>query len=342
MSRARRRARFQRFSIELGPPLAFAIALALAIAAPARALAEASIGEARAAGAEAAGPAGSPAAPPPEAPPAAAPLAFGEDTADVQRVHIVEVRPFTEAGRWELSLFGPAQINAKFTEHLGVAAELAYHLRENLAAQLGLLWFPRAQQSGFTEQLIDKASQQPLAADALLLKMGALAGLELMPVYGKLDIFDGKILRLGFYLNASLGAGKMRLQLNHPAPGSAVTQRQFGDVGIRPMAALGAGFRVFLSEQVTVRLELRDLVYSAYVSRVNGCSFDDTRAIQIDGRAARVSGGCDVAAFAGAPTAADPAGDVKVNAAAAGDQIQKPSADVINNLTAYLGLSFLF
>jgi outer membrane beta-barrel protein len=328
MSRARHGSRVARLSI-VWPPLA----LALALAAPARAAAG-----------EAADPAGSPAAnaPPEEAPPAAAPLAFGEDTADVQRVHIVEVRPFTEAGRWELSLFGPVQVNAKFTEHLGVAAELAYHLRENLAAQLGLLWFPRAQQSGFTEQLIDKASQQPLAADALILKMGALAGLELMPVYGKLDIFDGKILRLGFYLNTSLGAGKMRLQLSHPTPGSGVTQRQFGDVGVRPMAALGGGFRIFLSEQVTVRLELRDLVYSAHVSRVNGCSFDDTRAIQVDGRAARVSGGCDVAAFAGAPTTADPAGDVKVNAAAAGDQIQKPSADVINNLTAYLGLSYLF
>ncbi|GAC1336220.1 MAG: hypothetical protein NVSMB23_00490 [Myxococcales bacterium] len=272
----------------------------------------------------------------------APPLAFGEDTADVQRVHIVEARPFTEAGRWELSLFGPLQINAKFTEHLGIAAELAHHLRENLAVQVAVLWFPHAQQSGFTEQLIDKASQQPLAADALLVQGAALAGLELMPVYGKLDVFDGKILRLGFYLNTSLGAGKTRLQLSHPVAGSQPTQRQFGDAGVRPMAALGAGFRVFLTEQITVRLELRDLVYSASVSRVNGCSADDTRAISADGRAARVSAGCDVGAFAGAPSAADPRGEVKVNAAAANDQIQNPSADVINNLTAYLGVSYLF
>lgn len=305
---------------------AVAIAAALAVFAPGRSVAQESAPAAGAAPADAAG---------------GAPLAFGEDTADVQRVHIVQVRPFTEAGRWELTLFGQGSYG-KFTEHLGLSAELAYHLRENLAAQLGLLWFPHAQQSGFTEQLIDKVSQEPLAADVLLLQAAALLGLELMPVYGKLNVFDGRILRFGFYLNTSLGAGKTRLQLNHPAAGSQVTQRQYGDAGVRPMAALGAGFRVFLSEQVTVRVELRDLVYSAYVSRVNGCSADDTRAIAADGRAARVSSGCDIAGFAGVKTPADPAGDVKVNAAAAGDQIQKPSADVINNLTAYLGLSYLF
>src|SRR5579859_4831978 len=55
---------------------------------------------------------------------------------DVMRVHVLEKRPFTEAGRWELSLFGMTQVNPKFTVHAGVSAELAYHLRENLAAQL--------------------------------------------------------------------------------------------------------------------------------------------------------------------------------------------------------------
>jgi outer membrane beta-barrel protein len=268
--------------------------------------------------------------------------ALGAPDDEVQRIHVIEVRPFTEAGRFELSLFGPVQVNAHFTRHAGVAAELAYHLRENLAAQLGLAWFPLARQSGFAEELILRARQEPVAANALLLQAAVLAGLEMMPVYGKLNIFDGKILRVGFYLNASLGAGKTRLQLSparqvvNGVEQDSRTGRSYGDTGVRPMAALGAGFRVFINERITLRIELRDLVYSAYVSRVNGCTVADTDVIVRDGAAAQVSPGCNISAFN------DESGNPKLRAAAAGDQIRTPSADVINNLTAYTGLSWLF
>src|SRR5205814_385827 len=160
------------------------------------------------------------------------------------------------------------QVNPKFTVHAGVSAELAYHLRENLAVQLGLTWFPYSVQSTLSEELLTKADEAPLTAEAFLLQGDAVAGLELMPIYGKLNVFDGKILRLGFYLNAGIGGAKTRLQLR---PSTDPNGRSFGDTGYRPMAALGGGFRVFVSEQFTVRLEVRDFAYSGYVSKVNGC-----------------------------------------------------------------------
>src|SRR5947209_13133031 len=132
---------------------------------------------------------------------------------DVVRIHVIEKRPFTEAGRWELSFFGTAQVNPKFTVHAGVSAELAYHIRENLAAQLGATWFPLAVQSTLSEELLTKASEAPESAEAFLLQGDIVGGLELMPIYGKLNVFDGKILRLGVFLNAGLGVAKTRLQL---------------------------------------------------------------------------------------------------------------------------------
>jgi outer membrane beta-barrel protein len=263
-------------------------------------------------------------------PPAAAMV--GADTQEVQLVHVVEKRPFTEAGRWETSLFAPVQVNAKFTLHAGLSAEVAYHIRENLAAQVGFTWFPLAVQSSFTEELVTKVRQQPLAANALLLQGGAMAGLELMPVYGKINLFDGKILRFGFYLNAGLGAGKTRLQLR---PSDNPKGRSFGDTGVRPMAGLGVGFRVFVNEKLTVRLELRDLVYSAFVSKVNGCDASDTKALGLN-EAAPVKDGCSASAFG------DTAADIKTNASIAADQIKESSADVVNNVAAYAGLSYLF
>ena len=285
-------------------------------------------------------PASSPVIKPPSAALAAAPAAapaavqpqVGADTSDVQLVHVIEKRPFTEAGRWELGLFAPVQVNPKFTVHAGVSAEVSYHLRENLAAQVGVTWFPIAVQSALTEELVVKVRQQPLAANALLLQGGALIGLELMPVYGKINLFDGKILRFGFYLNAGLGGGKTRLQLR---PSDSPKGRSFGDTGYRPMAGLGGGFRVFVSERFTVRLEIRDLVYSAYVSKVNGCDASDTKALGSDAGAA-VKGGCSASAFG------DTAADVKGNASIAADEIKESSADVVNNLAAYAGLSYLF
>ncbi len=278
-------------------------------------------------------------APPPPAPTVIKPetarqSAPGEASDDeVQRVHVVEKRPFTEAGRWELTAFLPVQMNSKFTFHAGGALELAYHIRENLAAQIGIGYNFIAYQSSLTEELVNKVQQEPLAANALLLQSDALIGLELMPIYGKITVFDGKILRLGFYLNAGVGAGKTMLQLR---PSSSPKGRSFGDTGYRPMGELGAGFRAFIGESFTVRLEVRDLVYSAYVSRVNGCSHADALAISSSGATATVSGGCNISAF-GAGDA-----DIKGNGAIAADQLHDPSADVINNLAFFGGISYLF
>ena len=251
---------------------------------------------------------------------------------DVQRVHVVEKRPFTEAGRWEVTAFLPVQINSKFTFHAGGHAEIAYHLRENLAAQLGVGYYPVAWQSGLTEELITKVRQEPLAANSLLLQADALAGIELMPVYGKLTVFDGKILRLGFYLNAGLGAAKTKLQLKPSTAG-----RSFGDTGFRPMAGLGLGFRVFVGESFTVRLEIRDQVYSAYVARVNGCNHADALAIETSGSgAANLSSGCSAGSFGSSDT------EIKGNATITADRLHDPSADVINNVAFFGGLSYLF
>lgn len=281
-----------------------------------------------------------------EAAPAAAPAPglTGLDDGQVQRIHVVEKRPFTEAGRGELSLVLPVQVNPKFTVHAGVALEAAYHLRENLAAQVSAFWFPLAVQSTLSEELLTKANEAPDSAEAFLLQGGALAGLELMPVYGKLNVFDGKILRLGFYLNAGLGVAKTRLQIR---PSNEVGGRQFGDTGLRPMGALGAGFRVFVNERFTVRLELRDLAYSGYVSNVNGCDLKDVQIIgahpDANYGATSPSAACDVKAFgAYTPGTNNSADIIRNSAAGAADLLKNPSADVINNLVFQGGVSWLF
>ena len=271
---------------------------------------------------------------------AAAQQQVGLPDPDVMRIHVLEKRPFTEAGRWELSFFGMAQVNPKFTVHAGFSAEVAYHIRENLAAQLGASYFPIARQSTLSEELLTKADEAAESAEAFLLQGDVVAGLELMPVYGKLNVFDGRILRLGVYLNAGLGVAKTRLQLR-PSTDSR-TGRSYGDTGFRPMASLGVGLRVFVTERFTVRLELRDLAYSGYVSQINGCNKADAQAIQTANEAGTtpsgLSPGCDAAAFGTSGLN----GTARLNAASAYDLLKNPSAEVLNNIAFQGGVSWLF
>jgi len=263
-----------------------------------------------------------------------APAALAQADREVQRVHVVEQRPFSEANRFELTLFGQGQVNPRYTVHAGLGLELSYHLRENLAALIAVSYNPIAHQSALTEELAAKVDQQPLAASALLLQADALAGLELMPIYGKISVFDGKVLRLGLYLNAGLGVAKTRLQLR---PSDAVGGRSFGDTGLRPEAALGLGVRVFAGDRMTVRLEVRDRVYSAYVDKVNGCTVQDASAIRANGsQATGLSPGCRPSSFGSGEE------DIKSGAGSAAIQLGEPSSSVINNVAFQGGVSWLF
>src|SRR5438309_8637828 len=263
-----------------------------------------------------------------------APAVAAQEAREVERVHVVEARPFSESNRFELSLFGLGQVNPRFTVHAGIGAELSYHLRENFAAQIGFSYNAVAHQSGVSEELAAKVDQQPIAASALLLEADALAGVEFMPVYGKISIFDGKVVRLGLYVNAGLGVAKTQLQLR---PADAVGGRSFGDTGFRPEGALGIGARIFAGDRFTVRLELRDRVYSAYVSKVHGCTVQDARAIRGSGSgAAGLTPGCSASSFGGSEE------EMKSGAGSAAIQLGEPSSSVINNIAFQGGVSWLF
>jgi hypothetical protein len=155
-----------------------------------------------------------------------------------------------------------------------------------------------------------------------------------MPVYGKLSLFGGNVLRLGLYLDAGLGIAKTRLQLR---PSTSVDGRAFADAGFRPAGALGAGLRIFAGDRFTVRLELRDRIYSAYVDKVNGCTASDAAQIRDAGAAATgLSSGCSPGSFGGTEA------QMKGSAATAALLLAQPSSGAINNLAFQGGVSWLF
>ncbi len=269
--------------------------------------------------------------------------AFGE-SGPVELKHVVEIRPFTQAGRSEVALFGTGQVNGKFSSHYGLDIDLAYHIRESVGVWLGGSYVIYGRQSSLTDELISKAHEQPFAANALLMQWNAAVGLEMNPLYGKFTIVDDKVLHFAFYINAGAGIAKTRVQLRgndnqqKDAAGN-LAGPSFGDTGYRPAGALGGGVRIFLTPRWTLRLEVRDLIYSALVDKINGCSRADVGKVS-QGRT-DVASGCDAGAFKDSGADAAPDSNVK-NAGIAQDLLSDISSDVINNLSFYGGVSFLF
>jgi hypothetical protein len=58
-------------------------------------------------------------------------------------------------------------------------------------------------------------------------------------------------------------------------PPSTGVQRTTGDTGIKPAGFFSTGFRFYIGNHFAIRLEVRDLMFSAYANTVRGCTQND-------------------------------------------------------------------
>ncbi len=264
-------------------------------------------------------------------------------------VHIVERKAYSDSKKSEIVLYPVAmQVNGKFTQHFGTMGAFVYHLQENFGLQIsgGYNWYNV--ESAFNGELVEKFRVEAQAATSLLWTWGVMGGVEVSPLYGKFTLFEGTLAHFSFVLNGGVGAGGTRHQLKPETvrTDGTISQATYGDTGARFMGSLGAGFRLQLGERFAVRLEVRNVVYTARMERVNGCNVDDLRAMDVkirsgqDPATAMVGASCDVNTFTGTIEGTDikRSNDVPL----ALNLVRIPSSDVLNNVGLYLGISFLF
>lgn len=264
-------------------------------------------------------------------------------------VHIVEQKAYSDSKKSEFVLYPVTmQVNGKFTQHFGTMASFVYHLQENFGLQVtgGYNWYNV--ESSFNGELVEKFSVEAQAATSLLWTWGVMAGVEVSPLYGKFTLFEGTLAHFSFVLNGGVGAGGTRHQLKPEtvSPAGDIVQATYGDTGVRFMGSLGAGFRLQLGERFALRLEVRNVVYTARMSEVNGCNVDDLRALDgkikmgLDPATAMVRASCQVDEFTGIIEGTDIKRSNSVPLAL--NLVKTPSSDVLNNVGMYLGISFLF
>lgn len=257
-----------------------------------------------------------------------------------ERIHVIQRKTDLLAGRWELTLYPiSAQLNSRWTEHLGFGLAGAYHLSENFALQAlvdynGYL----AQETDLQTELRDKARLQPASAPSVLTQWYSVLALEMSPIYGKIAFYKDAMMHFALVLSAGAGLADTKVQIiktptqaeidaagpGQPEPRGPV----FASAGMVGAGLVGAGFRVHVLDDFLVRVEVRDLIYSAQVTRLNGCNLSDLR--ELSGSAPTVSDACNPDSF-----------EVLSDARPAQDRVDGSSATV-NQVSAYIGFSYLF
>ncbi|ATB47708.1 outer membrane beta-barrel domain-containing protein [Corallococcus macrosporus] len=267
-------------------------------------------------------------------------------------VHIVQKKRFADEGRHELTLYpATVQVNGKYTNHAGTAAHYTYHLQENFALQVMGQYNWYSNESGFNLELIDKVREQAQAASSLLLVWGAHAGVEVTPLYGKFAFLNNSLAQFSVVLSGGAGIGSTR-HLIRPAVTNEVegeafrVPARFGDTGTKFLGSVGGGFRLQFGESYALRVEVRDLIYTARVDRVDGCNLADFEALEAaratnqDFSTLNLSGSCRYEKFDGV----DPKTrkNYREDIILGRDLVAEPSSDVLNNVSFYAGFSVLF
>ena len=249
-------------------------------------------------------------------------------TSEHLQLHTVQRKEVADGGRHEFVLYPlAAQMNTKFTTHLGVAGQYAYHVHENFAFQVQGEYFYVNEQTGFTDELINNGKQAPQAATALTLQWAATGGFEVTPIYGKFAFYEGFISHFGLVLSGGAGVAGTRIQIQGES--SAVGKATFGDTGQKFVGQVGAGFRVFLTEHLLMRIEVKDLVYTAKVDSINGCDATDLNQLKNNQPAQNAS--CANGEF-------ESDSDFPI----AQRLVEEPSSDVLNNVGIYAGVAYAF
>jgi outer membrane beta-barrel protein len=268
-------------------------------------------------------------------------------------VHIVQKKRFADEGQHEFTLYPAAvQVNGKFTNHAGSALHYTYHLQENFAVQLTGQYNWYSNESGFNLELIDKVREQAQAASSLLLVWGAQAGVEVTPLYGKFAFYDDQLAQFSVVISGGAGFGGARHLIrpevaNQVGGETFIVPARFGNAGNKFLGSIGGGFRLQFGDSYAVRLEVKDLVYTARVDRVDGCSLADFDKMEA-ARAANapsfeglgLSGSCQFQKF----DRVDPntRKNYREDIILGRDLVAEPSSDVLNNVSFYAGFSILF
>ena len=190
---------------------------------------------------------GAPAATTPAAAPAAAPEVVEDDEdeeAFEEQIRVYQQKPFMRKLRLEVSPTFGVPFNETQTRHISVGGEMSFHVTDFLFFGGSYEKFFHEESTVFHE-LEDSFGVFP---ERKLMDFYAGGHIGYVPLYGKFILFDVAIVHYDAYLIA--GAGVTRTF----TVGQEGANRVTGNFGL--------GGRIFLTQWLTLNVEVRDYIYN--------------------------------------------------------------------------------
>lgn len=185
------------------------------------------------------------------------------------KIQPVSGQLYRKAGRFELTLGGGLSLNdAFFNKYLG-DAKVGYHVWESLSVSLHAAFGTTVPTDSTTVCPTGEGCRDATDAELWQVpgRLRGMYGVEVAwsPIYGKLNAFSEKV----GHIDLSVLGGVDYLR--HDEVLSAADAERYALAGKEPAQLdtlgfhVGVGMRIFLSELLALRLELKDYVYAVDV-----------------------------------------------------------------------------
>lgn len=197
-------------------------------------------------------------------------LQGGEDPATLP---VLLDKRFGQAGRHQASILFSTAMVTKLIEAVGAYATYQYSFTDWLGAGFSAGAFLGGETSitdaiRLVENPDNPGGEAPLGDLHQMFWMASI-DVAVVPLYGKISFLSEFDPSFDVFVLAGLGAGQVRRD-RAPAGGPVVTT----DTAFTPIFSLGFGLRLYLTDLVGLRFEVRDFFYPEPEKGVGGLTFN--------------------------------------------------------------------
>lgn len=192
-----------------------------------------------------------------------------EETEELVEKVAVRNRLFSVEGRWEVGANVGFSILSRLTDHYNLNLSVAVNpkdwfgleLRGGYALSRHTSLADQIQTDFFANNTISKAND---AADLWELTAHGVIGARFQPIYGKINLMSELPVHFQFYLWVGGGAGYLKRE-SMVLCAERVSARECGafltENKVSPLVSVALGFRFFLLQQHSIKIEVRDWSY---------------------------------------------------------------------------------
>lgn len=212
------------------------------------------------------------------------PTAHAKDDESLRKpIHVVQRKLFIKGLRFEVTPRGGAIFNDAFINTYTFGGDLFFHLNEWFSIG-GYFLSTHTSNSLNTEVLLKKPFE--LSADRSEIKHMGMGEIQWTPIYNKASLLGLKVLHYDFYFSASAGMLWATLHRTYSVTPTAENEgREFefydSPSPVSHLAfSVGFGARIFVTKWMSVRLDIKDIIYRDGVGGQQEGTTGPTDAIQ--------------------------------------------------------------